>query len=159
MASLEFGDEHTHLQAPVAQVYVTQDIMTEEARDAFDALTDDGGAEMSHVHGLGDVGTAVVDHDLLRGRHALDTKSIVVRRALCVCCEKLVGQFEVDEPGTGERYLAKDSVVGEHLRDLLPDLPRVGLVRLCGGERAVALKLSQVGTVGDVHLAVLPIVS
>ncbi len=56
------ADQQAHLEAPVAEVGVAHHLVAAEAVQALDRLADDRGAQVAHVHRLGDVGAAVVDH-------------------------------------------------------------------------------------------------
>ncbi len=56
-------DQQAHLQAPVAEVGVADHGVAPEAVDALDRFADDRGAQMPHVHFLGDIGSAIVDED------------------------------------------------------------------------------------------------
>jgi len=59
-------DQQAHLKAPVAEVGVAQDLVAAEAVDAFDGFADDRRPQVAHVHRLGHIGSAVVDHDPAR---------------------------------------------------------------------------------------------
>ncbi len=58
------GDQQAHLEAPVAEVGVAQDLVAGETVQPLDRLADDRGAQVADVHLLGDVGAAVVDQHL-----------------------------------------------------------------------------------------------
>ena len=60
---LQFRDDQAHLQTPVAQVNVADGIIAEEFVQPFQALADDGGAQMTDVQGLGHIGSAVIHHN------------------------------------------------------------------------------------------------
>ena len=55
------SDEHAELGAPVSHVVDAQGLVAEVLHEARDAVTNDGGAEVPHVHLLGDVGRREVD--------------------------------------------------------------------------------------------------
>mmetsp|Transcript_40003 Transcript_40003/g.68243 ORF Transcript_40003/g.68243 Transcript_40003/m.68243 type:complete len:467 (+) Transcript_40003:303-1703(+) len=64
---LEVLDEHPELRAPVADVVDAADVVAGVFEDAAHGLADDGGAQVTHVHFLGDVGTGEVDDDDIFG--------------------------------------------------------------------------------------------
>ena len=49
---VEFGDDQTHLQTPVAKVDVTDGVVAEVLVQPLQALADDGGAQVADVQGL-----------------------------------------------------------------------------------------------------------
>ena len=53
---LEVSDEHAELGAPVSHVVDAQGLVAEVLHEARDAVTNDGGAEVPHVHLLSNVG-------------------------------------------------------------------------------------------------------
>ncbi len=57
--------EHAELGAPVADVVLRDDGVAEGTQHAVEAVADDGGAEVAHVHLLGHIGRGVVDDDSL----------------------------------------------------------------------------------------------
>ena len=66
MLLLHEQNEHTELCTPIANVVDTQHVLAAELKQTADALTDDGGTQVTHVHLLGDVRGAKVDqHTLL----------------------------------------------------------------------------------------------
>ena len=74
MLRLHLRDNEAHLQAPVAEVDVADDVVAEEPVDALDGLSDDGASQVSDVQGLGDVRPAVVNDDGLGGLVRLHAK-------------------------------------------------------------------------------------
>ena len=71
MTFAHLRDDETHLQTPVAEVSVADGLVAKAPAHALERLADDGGAQVSHVQGLGDVRPAVVDDDCLRLLRAL----------------------------------------------------------------------------------------
>ena len=59
--TFEVGDEHAELRAPVSDVVEPEDVVAEEVDEVGDGVSDDGGAQVAHVHLLRDVGRGVVD--------------------------------------------------------------------------------------------------
>lgn len=58
---LHLRNDQTHLQTPVAEMNVADDMVSEEAIDALDGLSDDGAAQVSDMQRLCHVRSAVVD--------------------------------------------------------------------------------------------------
>jgi hypothetical protein len=59
------GDEHTKLGAPIAEVVEAKYILFEEFKEASQAVTDNGGADVTDVQFLGDVRRGELDDDFL----------------------------------------------------------------------------------------------
>ena len=53
-----------HLKAPVTEVGVAGHIIAKEAEQAAERVADHGSAQVADMHGLGDIRSAKVDHDL-----------------------------------------------------------------------------------------------
>ena len=65
--------DHAKLRAPIADVVVGNDMVADKASDARQALAENGRADVSDVHGLGDIRRGEVDDNrarLRRGRHS-----------------------------------------------------------------------------------------
>src|SRR5690625_6129347 len=60
-------DEHAEGGAPVADVVLADHLVTELLQGACEGVTDDGGAQVTDVHLLGDVRCGVVEHHGARG--------------------------------------------------------------------------------------------
>ena len=135
-------------------MHVADHLVAGEDEQAPQRFADDGGAQMADMHGLGDVGAAVIHHHhlaLLGG----DGETLVVGDLVGVLGERLVGQRQVDEARAGQRDVAQ---LGQHLQlghHLLGNGARVLLGGLGGGEGAVALELAKVGAIGDGDAAIL----
>jgi hypothetical protein len=59
-------NDHPELRAPIPDVIVAGDAMAEKAERADQRVTDHGGADMTHVHRLGDVWRRKVDDENAR---------------------------------------------------------------------------------------------
>mmetsp|Transcript_27168 Transcript_27168/g.65295 ORF Transcript_27168/g.65295 Transcript_27168/m.65295 type:complete len:245 (+) Transcript_27168:78-812(+) len=57
--------EHAELRPPVANVVESEDIMSHEGQEVGEGVADDGGAEVTHMHFLGDVGGGKVHDNFL----------------------------------------------------------------------------------------------
>ena len=80
-------------------MYVTNDVVADKPQKALDALSDHGRADMADMQLFSDVRPSVIHDDLLRSKKRYP-------ETLVACCrcqdrgEKLVGQRDIDEPGT-----------------------------------------------------------
>ena len=67
-------DDQAHLEAPVPEMHVADDMVSHIPLDAFDGLADDGGANVAHMQGFCHVGPAVVDDHGFRGCFRLEAE-------------------------------------------------------------------------------------
>merc|ERR1719378_1549628 len=44
------GDQHSELSSPIADVVETKDVMAKELKESADAVTNDGGPKVAHMH-------------------------------------------------------------------------------------------------------------
>ena len=142
------GDQQAHLEAPVPEVGVTDDLVAAEAVEALDGLADDRGAQVTDVHLLGDVGAAVVDDHAPRGRDGLGAGAGVRGDGVGALGEGRVGELQVDEAGAGDVDAGEARVALQPLGHGGGDLARVLAHALGGGQRAVRLEVGQIGSVG-----------
>mmetsp|Transcript_49063 Transcript_49063/g.71666 ORF Transcript_49063/g.71666 Transcript_49063/m.71666 type:complete len:285 (+) Transcript_49063:917-1771(+) len=77
---LKVGNEHAELRAPVAHVVQPQHLVAAELQHPGQGVPDDGGAQVAHVHLLGDVRAAEVHHRPPRPRCLSNAESIRVHR-------------------------------------------------------------------------------
>ncbi len=147
------NDQKAHLIAPVAEVRVTDDLVTQEAQDALQAFTDHRGAQMADVHRLGDVGPAEIDDDLAFGGNERGAQAWVGGDRIGARAERRIGQDEVEETRTGDIDRFQPRVTAQMAGDTGGDITRIGLGLFGDGKRAIALKISQVGTVGRIDAA------
>lgn len=129
-------------------MHVTDDGMALKAGDALDALTDDGGAQMSHMEGLCHVGSAVVQHDGLGVRVRLAALAGVAFQLVHQFSQVFGGYIQIDEAGTDHLRLGEHGVACQYVHHLLGDHKGSLTVELCGSHSTVALVLAEVGTVG-----------
>ena len=59
----DLADELPHLQAPIAQMYVARDGPAIGTEQALQTVADHRGAQMTNMHGLGDIGAAIQKRD------------------------------------------------------------------------------------------------
>ena len=145
-AQFHFGNQLAHLQAPIAQMHVADDAPAIGAIQPLQAVADDGGAQMMHRHGLGDIGTAEIDHQLLAviGRGAGLRQQRRQRR---------VAKVEIDETGTGDLDPGEARIFLQPRHDLFRDGAGVCFRSFRRRQRAIALELAQIRAVGLGDLA------
>ena len=149
---LKLGDDQTHLQAPVTQVDVADDVIAQEAVQPLQAFADDGGAQMADVQGLCHVGSAVVDDHLLAGTHLLSAEGVGGAHFFQVLCQEGARELQVDEARAyGFHQIVVAGIQLGH--NSLGNLDGGALVLLGSGQRAVALVFTQVGPVGNIDPA------
>ena len=154
MLRLHLRDNEAHLQAPVAEVNVADDVVAEEAVDALDGLSDDGASQVSDVQGLGDVRPAVVNDDgsgTLVRLHAKVLGQIHFRNVLR---KKFARQPEIQKAGVHSLDAFKHRSARQLLFNRARDLDGRFVIDLGRGQRAVALVLAEVGAVRERDLAV-----
>ena len=116
------------------------------------AVADDGGAQMTDMHRLGDVGAAEIDHHRLAVA-GCGRKARALRQHGGARVQRLVGQIEIEKAGTGDLDLGEDAVGLQPRGDLFGNGAGIGFRRLRRRQRAIALELRQIGPVGHLHLA------
>ena len=153
MAPAGGHDEHAHLEAPVAEVDVSQHLVSSETEEARDGVPDDGGSEVPDVHSLGDVRPRIVHYHLERVLDRGHAQPLIPRYGVHAAGEGTVGNGQVDEAGAGDRH-RREPVVALDLRHHLPGyVARVTSGAPSGSQRSVALELAQIGTVRDLNCA------
>ncbi len=117
------------------------------AIEPLQAVADDGGTQMPHMHGFGDVGAAEIDHYRLAvgcGRRLmLQWSSAHVQRR--------VGQIQIQETRPGDLHFAENRVCLQARGNLFGDGAGIGFRSLGRRQRAVALELRQVRPIGGLH--------
>ena len=144
----DFLDNQAHLQTPVAQVNVADDPVAEIAADTFEALADDGGAQVSHMQRFGHVGPTVIHDDGAGIGVGLHAEALGPGHTGHIIPQEGGGDVEVQKAGIhggdhGEHGVALQ--LGGHG---LGDLNGGPVVGLGGWHGAVALVLAQVRAVG-----------
>jgi len=146
-------DEHAHLEAPVAEVDVSQHVVSRETEEARDGVPDDGCPEVPDVHSLGDVRPRIVHYYLERVLDRGHAQPLIPRHGIHAAGEGPAGNGQVDEAGPGDRH-RREPVVALDLRHHLPGyVARVTSSAPGGTQRAVALELAQIGTIRDLNCA------
>ena len=150
---LQFLDDESHLQAPVAEMHVADRMEAEEAADALQRLADDRGAQMPHVKGLRHVGAAVVEDDGLPFADRFRTEADVSFPRVQVSCHGFRRERQVDEAGPHRFRCRKERILLQDPCDLFRDLERIAVKLLSRRHRAVALIFAQIGAVRQIDLA------
>ena len=134
-------DELTELGAPVAEVVDAHALVARELMELLEGVTDDGGAQVSDVEGLGHVGGGVVQHHLLALTEVGRTVALLLGQDLGhqligqICARQVNIQISVDRLGTLNGLTAHQR--GEGGRDLHGGAAQ-GLGQLEAGQSNVA---------------------
>ena len=99
----DFGNQLAHLQAPIAQMDIADHLPAIGAIKPLQAIADDGGTQMTHMHGLGDIGAAEIDQQGLAVAGLGRGIAVAAMRGI----ERRIGQIQIDEAGTGDLDLGE----------------------------------------------------
>ena len=109
---LEVGDQHAELGTPVAHVIEAQHRMAAEGQNASQGIANDGGAQMAHMHLLGDVGAGEI-HDHRQPLWSLGHPQARIAHAQAhLLGQHLRAQGEVKKTGTGDLGRLAEGVEG-----------------------------------------------
>ena len=140
----ELLNDEAHLQAPVAQMHVADDIIAEIALDALDGLADDGRADVTDVQRLCNVCAAVIDNDALGRVFLLQAEFLADSHLVQIRSDRLRRHAEVDEAGL-HRLDERECAAAFKLRGhFFGDDQRRFVILLGGRQRAVALIFAQI---------------
>lgn len=119
-------NDETELGSPVAQMIVGDDVVAERAVESVDGVADDGRANVTDMHRLGDVRAGVVDDDGLLFSKVRKSKIVAGDHSFELIDEALVFQEDVNEAGASEFDLFNE--VGQRcvIDELLADRTWVG---------------------------------
>ncbi len=106
-----------------------------------------------HRHRLGDIWPAEIQHQRLAGAGSRRAQRRIVRQRGPARVQCRIRQIEIQETGTGDLDLGENRFGLETGGDLFGNDARIGLGGFCRRQRAVALKLRQVGPVGGCDAA------
>ncbi len=95
-------EDHAELRAPVAEVVVADDPVSDGREDPRQAVADDRRSQMSDVHRLGDVGRGEVDHDRLGPGGSGQAEAIVSEEVAQGLGDPGVVQADIEEPRAGD---------------------------------------------------------
>ena len=96
-------DHHPELGAPIADVIVANDLVTEKRRDPRERIAQHRAADVAHVHRLRHIGRTEIDHDPLRRRGFFHAEPFVAQQIGRPRCDDRSSQREVNEAGSGDR--------------------------------------------------------
>ncbi len=146
-------DDHPELRAPVAEVIVADRLVAQELQRAIQAIADHGAADVAHVHRLGDVRGAVIDHvraRLLDRRHA---ETLVGKRRRGLLGQHIVAQSQIDESRAGDFRRLAQIVDFQAADDFLGHFARRLAQSLAQRHRAVGLIVAEFGVLAGAHLS------
>ena len=106
--SVEMGDEHPELGAPVADMVEAQDVVAEELEETGNAVADDRGAEMAYMELFGDVGRGELDDHPFVARRGNGAEARILELSLERVGEEGGVQGEINEAGASDRHLGAD---------------------------------------------------
>ena len=65
------GDQHAKLRSPITYMVLSYHLMAAGFQYAHEAVTDNGPAQVTYVHFLGEIRAGIIHDDGLRGRNRL----------------------------------------------------------------------------------------
>ncbi len=145
-------EDHAEASAPVAEVIVGDDGVAEEAVDAREGVAENGAAEMSDVHFLGDVRAAVIEDDGLGFGDGGNAEPGVAPALGDLVGEILGLEAEVDEAGAGHFGFFGDVLDVHDLGQVAGQFRRVGLHDFAEDERDVGLEIAVPGIGAWAHI-------
>ena len=102
---LEVGDQHAELGPPVTDMVEPQHLVAAEFQNAGQAVANDRGAQMPHMHFLGDVGAGEINNDRRFGLFNHGNAQARIADALAHFSGQHRGfQGDVDEPRSGDLW-------------------------------------------------------
>ena len=107
VALLQFGDDESHLQAPVSQVNISDGVRSCGFGDPLDRFSDDRRAKMSDVQGLGHIGSSVVHQHGLSFQRLGDSFVFIPMGLIDEFRKPPAVQGQIDETGHGHFRLFK----------------------------------------------------
>ena len=153
-AQFHFGDQLAHLQAPIAQMHVADHMPAIGAVKPLQAIADDGGAQMPHMHGLGDIGPAEIDDRgaALAGIGRAQPLVAAPARPRCAASTSSVTS-RLMKPGPAISTLANCGSAFSRAAIFSAMARGLAFRKFCRRQGAIALELRQVGPVRGQHLA------
>ena len=95
---LKFSDDQSHLVAPVAQMDISQYLMSHLPCKPFDPFADDRRAQMSHMERLRHVRSAVVNNDRPGLFCRLKTHILIRTHLIQILCHIFPVKLQINEP-------------------------------------------------------------
>ena len=136
-----------HGKPPVAEVCVTDRIVSHIFRDSLDALSDYRGTEMSHMKRLCYVCSAVIYYDRERVFRLFNAEFLSIFHACKVFCEKCFSELYVDKARHNCLHILKSIAPRDLVSHCFCYIYGCLFVCFCGSHRAVALIFTEIRTV------------
>ena len=141
-------EDLAELRAPVAEMVVGHDFVSEKACDAGQRVAEDGATDMADMHRLGDVGRAEIDDDALRVSGFRCTATGVAGEVAQSVRDPLRLETEVEEAGAGNLRLFANVAGFEVVGDPGGQFARVGFGLLGQHHGGVGLVVAEAGVGG-----------
>src|SRR5205807_9043107 len=132
-------DHHAKLRPPIADVIVTNNVVTEELRDARESIAQKGAANVSDMHRLRDIRRPEINHDFSWRGNFFNPESLVAQQLRDFFLSRFPLESEVNETGAGHTRLLGNLCDFEPADDRLSYLARIFTALFSEGERSVAL--------------------
>ena len=146
--------EHlAELRAPIAEMVVGHDFVSDEPRDAGQRVAEDGAADVSDVHRLGDVGRTEIDDHALRVPCFRGAATRIASEGAQLLRDPLRLEAEIEEAGSRNLRLFANFAGFEIVRDFGGQFPRVGLDLLGQNHGGIGLVIAETGVGGRGNLA------
>jgi hypothetical protein len=137
-------DQHPELRAPIADVVLSDHVVTLERERARERVADDGAPQMSDVHLLRDVRPRIVDDHGVPPRSGRDAESGVVGRGLAdQPSEVAVVEADVHEAGARDLRPGGDAGEVDRRDDRVGHLARLAAEAFCEAHRDVRLEVAE----------------
>ena len=136
-------NHHPKLCPPVADVIVSNDVVSEKFRDPGKRISEDQATNMPDVHRLGDVGRTEVDHDATRCVSERHAEPIVLQELRGLHRDRLRLERKIDETRAGDCRRCAPFPDLEVLNDLLCKRSRILAPLLGEDERGVGLVIAK----------------
>ena len=120
----QMGNQHPKLRAPIAHMVQPQHVVAQKLQNPGQHIANDRGAQMAHMHFLGNVGAGKVHQNALRLRYGVNAQSIapLTRSQLPQQVVGLEGQVNEARPRNGRGFAEILDCQGRH--DRAGDLAR-----------------------------------
>ena len=132
-------EDHSELGTPVTEVVVADDFMAEGGEGSGERFADDGGPDVAHVHGFGDIGGAVIDDDGFGCLGSFEAESVVFKDFTEECFDLMIAETDVEEPRAGEFWLVGHGFEVDGIGDFICDFTGIAFRGFGDGHGAVGL--------------------
>jgi hypothetical protein len=144
-------NQFAELCAPIANMIVSNHLVPKQPENAVERVTENGRADMAHVHGLGDVRRAEIDDDGARLRRGAIKEVLARMRGLERGGDRFALEPKVQETRAGDLHRAAPRGNIEPGEDILSKLARVKLPFLGESHQRIALVIAEL-RVARTHL-------